>query len=58
MLVPVAKQTLRGLLFHVRDVYAMARRNAPCVLFIEEIDTMGRNCGRGHFGGQSEQENP
>ncbi|CAB1317917.1 unnamed protein product [Coregonus sp. 'balchen'] len=32
-------------------------RNAPCILFIDEIDAVGRKRGRGNFGGQSEQEN-
>nr|XP_021526672.1 growth arrest-specific protein 8 isoform X4 [Aotus nancymaae] len=41
----------------VRDMFAMAQRNAPCILFIDEIDAIGRKRGRGHFGGQSEQEN-
>ncbi|MCI4379505.1 hypothetical protein PGIGA_G00229150 [Pangasianodon gigas] len=41
----------------VRDTFALARRHAPCILFIDEIDAMGRKRGRGHFGGQSEQEN-
>ncbi|XP_029686978.1 AFG3-like protein 2 isoform X2 [Takifugu rubripes] len=41
----------------VRDLFAMARHNAPCILFIDEIDAVGRKRGRGNFGGQSEQEN-
>uniref|UniRef100_A0A2K5RQ43 AAA+ ATPase domain-containing protein n=1 Tax=Cebus imitator TaxID=2715852 RepID=A0A2K5RQ43_CEBIM len=46
-----------GVGFRVRDMFAMARRNAPCILFIDEIDAIGRKRGRGHFGGQSEPEN-
>lgn len=41
----------------VRDMFAMARENAPCILFIDEIDAVGRKRGRGNFGGHSEQEN-
>uniref|UniRef100_A0A2K6U7H3 AAA+ ATPase domain-containing protein n=1 Tax=Saimiri boliviensis boliviensis TaxID=39432 RepID=A0A2K6U7H3_SAIBB len=41
----------------VRDMFAMARNNAPYILFTDEIDAIGRKRGRGHFGGQSEQEN-
>ncbi|XP_063294821.1 AFG3-like protein 1 [Pelobates fuscus] len=41
----------------VRDMFAMARKNAPCILFIDEIDAVGRKRGRGNFGGNSEQEN-
>ncbi|XP_070468617.1 mitochondrial inner membrane m-AAA protease component AFG3L1-like isoform X2 [Equus przewalskii] len=41
----------------VHDMFAMARKNAPCILFIDEIDAIGRKRGRGHLGGQSEQEN-
>ncbi|XP_070762879.1 mitochondrial inner membrane m-AAA protease component AFG3L1 [Enoplosus armatus] len=41
----------------VRDMFSMARKNAPCILFIDEIDAVGRKRGGGNFGGQSEQEN-
>ncbi|KAM8892460.1 mitochondrial inner membrane m-AAA protease component AFG3L1 [Spinachia spinachia] len=41
----------------VRDMFAMAKKNAPCILFIDEIDAVGRKRGGGNFGGQSEQEN-
>ncbi|XP_019126013.1 AFG3-like protein 1 isoform X2 [Larimichthys crocea] len=41
----------------IRDMFATARKNAPCILFIDEIDAVGRKRGRGNFGDQSEQEN-
>ncbi|CAH1269692.1 AFG3L2 [Branchiostoma lanceolatum] len=41
----------------VRDMFSMARKHAPCILFIDEIDAVGRKRGRSNFGGQSEQEN-
>uniref|UniRef100_UPI0037E9B7C0 mitochondrial inner membrane m-AAA protease component AFG3L1-like n=1 Tax=Semicossyphus pulcher TaxID=241346 RepID=UPI0037E9B7C0 len=41
----------------IRDMFATARKNAPCILFIDEIDAVGRKRGNGNFGSQSEQEN-
>lgn len=41
----------------VRDMFAMARKSAPCILFIDEIDAVGRKRGGRSFGGHSEQEN-
>lgn len=38
-------------------MFATARKNAPCILFIDEIDAVGRKRGGRNFGGQSEQEN-
>lgn len=41
----------------VRDMFAKARKNAPAILFIDEIDAVGRKRGGKSFGGHSEQEN-
>ncbi|KAK6629065.1 AFG3-like protein 2 [Polyplax serrata] len=41
----------------VRDMFSMARKHAPCILFIDEIDAVGRKRGTRNFGGHSEQEN-
>lgn len=41
----------------VRDMFAQARKNAPCILFIDEIDAVGRKRGGKNFGGHSEAEN-
>ncbi|XP_037835742.1 AFG3-like protein 1 [Kryptolebias marmoratus] len=41
----------------IRDVFATARKIAPCIVFIDEIDAVGRKRGRGNFDSQSEQEN-
>lgn len=41
----------------VRDMFATARKHAPCILFIDEIDAVGRKRGGKGFGGHSEQEN-
>ncbi|CAO1318541.1 unnamed protein product [Diamesa tonsa] len=41
----------------VRDMFVMARKHAPCILFIDEIDAVGRKRGGKSFGGHSEQEN-
>ncbi|KAF3832569.1 hypothetical protein F7725_026234, partial [Dissostichus mawsoni] len=41
----------------IRDTFATARKHAPCILFIDEIDAIGRKRGRGNFGNSSEQEN-
>lgn len=43
--------------YKIRHVFATARKNAPCILFIDEIDAVGRKRGKGNFGNQSEQEN-
>uniref|UniRef100_A0A3Q3MSH2 AFG3-like protein 1 n=1 Tax=Mastacembelus armatus TaxID=205130 RepID=A0A3Q3MSH2_9TELE len=41
----------------IRDMFTMARKNAPCILFIDEIDAVGRKRGAGNCGDQSEHEN-
>lgn len=41
----------------VRDMFAMAKKHAPCILFIDEIDAVGRKRGGRSIGGHSEQEN-
>lgn len=42
----------------VRDLFKEARGNAPCIVFIDEIDAVGRQRGRGAFaGGNDEREN-
>merc|ERR1719394_1225073 len=41
----------------VRDMFAMARKNAPCILFVDEIDAVGRKRRGRNIGGQSEAEN-
>lgn len=38
-------------------MFAMARKNAPCILFIDEIDAVGRKRGGASPDNQSEQEN-
>ncbi|XP_040583448.1 mitochondrial inner membrane m-AAA protease component AFG3L2 [Lepeophtheirus salmonis] len=41
----------------MRDMFDMARKNSPCILFIDEIDAVGRKRGGRNIGGQSESEN-
>ena len=40
----------------VRDLFEMAKRNQPCIIFIDEIDAVGRHRGAGLGGGNDERE--
>src|SRR6187397_2925076 len=40
----------------VRDMFAQAKKNAPCIVFIDEIDAVGRQRGAGLGGGNDERE--
>ena len=40
----------------VRDMFAQAKKNSPCILFIDEIDAVGRHRGAGLGGGNDERE--
>ncbi|PJC36628.1 cell division protein FtsH [Candidatus Peregrinibacteria bacterium CG_4_9_14_0_2_um_filter_53_11] len=40
----------------VRDLFKKAKRNAPCIIFIDEIDAVGRQRGTGLGGGHDERE--
>ena len=40
----------------VRDMFSQAKKNSPCILFIDEIDAVGRHRGAGLGGGNDERE--
>ncbi|SBT16744.1 ATP-dependent zinc metalloprotease FtsH [Marinomonas gallaica] len=40
----------------VRDMFEQAKKHAPCIIFIDEIDAVGRNRGSGMGGGNDERE--
>jgi cell division protease FtsH len=40
----------------VRDLFAQGKKNAPCIIFIDEIDAVGRQRGAGMGGGHDERE--
>ncbi len=49
----------KPLLLHnsrVRDLFEQGKRNAPCILFVDEIDAVGRHRGAGLGGGHDERE--
>ena len=40
----------------VRDMFEQAKKNAPCIIFVDEIDAVGRHRGAGLGGGNDERE--
>ena len=40
----------------VRDMFEQAKKNAPCILFVDEVDAVGRHRGAGMGGGNDERE--
>src|SRR4029450_11599306 len=42
----------------VRDLFEQAKQNSPCIIFMDEIDAVGRHRGAGMGGGHAEREQP
>ena len=40
----------------VRDLFEQAKRNSPCIIFVDEIDAVGRHRGAGLGGSHDERE--
>ncbi len=40
----------------VRDLFAQAKEHAPCIIFVDELDALGKARGIGHMGGHDERE--
>jgi cell division protease FtsH len=40
----------------VRDMFEEAKKNAPCIIFIDELDALGKARGIGGYGGHDERE--